>query len=99
MSPAGICVRILLLIEMISVLEAVADPSIGLGETFAAAPHAFERSVLLGLIVLPDTATMLGDANCICGILKGAPALFAVNSQVPAVFCATVFIPVVELYV
>ena len=97
MSPFGICPRTLLLIETLSVFDAVADPSIGLGEASTAAPQAWERSVSLGLMVWPGNATMFGLWYCMFGLLNGPLVPLAANSQVPTVFCCTVLRPVVEL--
>src|ERR1700684_1636688 len=105
MSPAGIIPRMLSLSEMISVFEAVVEPSIGLGETFDAAPQAFDRSVLLGPIVpvvphtpgVEEVTQILGALYCWCATLNGAAALLVANSQVPAVFWATVCCPAAEL--
>src|SRR5690348_14545169 len=91
--------------EMSSVLEAVAEPSIGFGERFEAAPQTLLRSALLGPMdpLVPHTPNVLevtqilGALYCWRSTLNGAVALFVAKSQLPDVFWLTVFCPVVEL--
>ena len=60
----------LLLMAMISVLEAAVDGSAGLGVTSEAAPKAFHRMVLLGEIVPEPFAVM------VAGELKALDDMF-----------------------
>src|SRR5215471_19323089 len=95
--------RTLLLIAMISVLEAAALPSMGLGETSEAAPHAFCLRVSLAVKEPagqgdPGLAgTIFPPDSIMCMQLKGPLELLLEKSQVPAVLRFTLLGPVVEL--
>src|SRR5436190_18686940 len=95
MSPAISWPSTLLSIEMISVFDsaAVVVPPTGFGAALDAPPNGLNRIVSLALMENGDTARMSFDACgfCWCIWLNGPVVPFAANSQVPAVFCATVF--------
>src|SRR5262249_29703610 len=86
------CLRMLLLIEMICVLDTVSEPSTGFGDTPNAEPQAFSLKVSLCETLKLSNASILFPSSFICGWLNGPPAFERLKSQGPDVGCGPFFL-------